>query len=288
MKIGIATCNEKKNLTVSDRLLATLLEERGFKTAPLVWNHPNVLNDGWDAIVLRSTWDYHQNSKEFLDWLTQIEQSSIKLINSLPVVRWNLDKSYLIEMETKEISIVPTLLIERQLSQTQALEKILKTGWKNIVLKPSISATSFLTYNLLASSKELPEVIGRIQNHSELIVQPFVSSIVRQGEVSFIFIQDQGIHYSHAVLKKPQKSDFRVQSDFGGTLEKFMPSQQLLAYANQCANAINKDWTFARIDIVDWEEKPLLGELELIEPDLFLGFGANAAEKLATAIINKL
>lgn len=295
MKIGIATCADKPNLTVGDRKFASLLEKKGAQTIPVIWNEPHIQPnifsgdvDALDAIILRSTWDYHRHSNQFLNWLSQIEKSSIRLINSPEIVRWNLDKSYLLEMESQNFSIVPSLIVKRELSQSQIVEKIKATGWKNLVLKPTISATAFLTFNLESSNAEIPDFISKIQKHSDLIVQPFIPSILSKGEVSLIFFKDQHPLYSHSVLKRSQSHDFRVQSDFGGTVEVFQPSHRLLSFATKCVEAIKGDWIFARVDIVDWEQEPLLSEIELIEPDLFLTFDSHAAQKLADIVAKNL
>jgi glutathione synthase/RimK-type ligase-like ATP-grasp enzyme len=191
-------------------------------------------------------------------------------------------------MEKKGLSIVPSLLLQRELSEFQILEQIEKVGWRNLVLKPAISATAYLTYNVASSSTDLTNILKRIKKHSDIIIQPFISSVATKGEVSLIFFKKETPSFSHAVLKQPKTGDFRVQSDFGGTAKAFQPSKPLLDFAKTCVEAIAGDWTFARVDSVDWEHKPLLSELELIEPDLYLSFDPHASQNFADSVAKRL
>lgn len=288
MKIGIATCREKPNLSAGDRNLAAVLEKKGFQIAPLIWDAPNVLAENWDAIIIRSTWDYHLYSEQFLNWLSLVEQSSIQLLNPLEVIKWNFQKSYLLEIERQGLAIVPSIVIKQDLPNSKMLEEIKKTGWQNLVLKPTLSASAFLTFKVSASSAELPNDIDQIKKHSDIVVQPFIASIETDGEASLIFFKDQTIQYSHAVLKQPKAGDFRVQADFGGAVSVLQPSSELINFAAACVEAIPRDWTFVRVDIVDWKQKPLLSELELIEPELYLNSNPSAAERFAKIIAEKI
>ncbi len=288
MKIGIATCSDKPNLTTGDQALAASLESKSIQVKPLIWNDPNVLLSNWDAIIIRSTWDYHLNSNDFLNWISEIEKSSIRLINSAQVIRWNVDKSYLLELEARGISIVPSALIKKEIAVAQAIEQIQKTGWINFVIKPTISATAYLTFKCNISSSELPSIINQISKHSDILVQPFIPSVAANGEVSLIFFNDRSPKFSHAVIKSPKKGDFRVQSDFGGTDRIIQPSKKLIEFAENCLKMIDGNWCFARVDVIDWEQNPLISELELIEPDLFLTIAPNAIQTLSDVIMYKL
>lgn len=286
--VGIATCAEKPELTASDRELAACLGRRGFAVRPLIWTDPGSLSAGWDLIVIRSVWDYHRHADRFTAWVSEVERASIPLINSPPIIRWNLDKAYLIELSRKGVPIVPSLLIPQAVTASAAIERIAQAGWSEIVLKPTVSATAFLTFRTLSADPNLSRKIDQIRAHSDILVQPFLPSVPEQGELSLIFFQGSERRYSHAVLKSPGAGEFRVQSDFGGSERLYAPEPSVIRFAESCLDVSPRNWVFARVDLVDWKQSPLLSELELIEPDLFLSLAPGAAEALAEAIMLKL
>ena len=288
MKIGIATCIDKPNLTDGDRLLVSCLEQKGIKTRTFIWNQTNTSDLNCDAVVVRSTWDYHQNSERFLNWISELEHSKIKLTNSAPVIRWNINKSYLLDLETQGVVIVPSLLLKKEFSVSQISELIRQKNWPDLILKPTISATAYLTFHISANDPELPRKIEQLKNHSDFLVQPYISSITSSGELSLVFFNSDAPRFSHAVLKRPKSGDFRVQSDFGGSYQLLQPSKQLVDFAQNCIQKIKGGWSYARVDLVDWEHEPLVGELELIEPDLYLTHHPAAAQTLADAVIKSL
>ena len=288
MKIGIATCAEKPKLTEGDRILSGLLNNRGVQTVPFIWNDQSISYNDMKAVLVRSTWDYHKNASDFLYWIDSINERNILLINSSDVIKWNHNKAYLLELAQTGVAVVPSLLFSQHLELDRIVEEILKTNWKKVVVKPSVSASAYLTFLLESTSNELLNTIEKIKPHSDVLVQPFIPSITYDGEVSLIFFNNNGFTYSHSVLKCSTNNDFRIQSDFGGSVIGFESPPALIDFAVSCLSRISGNWTFARVDVVDWKENPLLSELELIEPDLFLMSSPKAAEILADAIIKKL
>lgn len=288
MKIGIATCVEKPNLTSSDRLLVVSLENQGVQVIPFIWNSPSLSSLKLDAVVLRSTWDYHKKYAEFEKWIGEIKKSSLLLFNSPEVTLWNMNKKYLLELFRHEVSIVPSLIFSRLDDAHFIAEQIQSKQCLEIIVKPTISATAFLTFKTSLLDPELPRLITQIQGHSDVLIQPYVSSIVSDGEISLIFFNGEQIEFSHAVLKRPQKSDFRVQSDFGGTEVLFSPTKEIINFASASLEMIPGDWLYVRVDIVHWQIEPMISEIELIEPDLFLTFELSASDRLASALLKKL
>jgi glutathione synthase/RimK-type ligase-like ATP-grasp enzyme len=288
MKIGIATCAEKSDLTIGDRALVSALRRQGVKAVPLIWNAPNVLRAGWDAIVIRSVWDYYRHLNDFLKWIEEVERSSIRLINDPGVVRWNAEKSYLIELLHQGAPCVPSLLIRRDTSPAETLKHIASAGWSEVIVKPTVSAAAFLTFRTSASSPKLLELIAQVKGQSDVLIQPYFASIESEGELSLVFFNGREQAYSHAVLKRPGRGEFRVQSDFGGSESIFNPPPETIEFAANALKEISGDWAFARIDVIDWKQRPLLSEVEMIEPDLFLQLQPGASERFAEVILEKL
>jgi glutathione synthase/RimK-type ligase-like ATP-grasp enzyme len=280
MKLGIVTCSEFAGLTKNDSLLVPELEKLGIEASPLIWTDP--LAPGWDAILVRSPWDYYHHTDKFRAWMKKAHASTPLLLNSLETMEWNIDKTYLREIP----SAIPSLFLGR--SEPEALEKIQKSGWREIVVKPCVSGGAFLTWRTSSDHPELAEKIREIQKYCGALVQPYFSSIAEEGEISLIFFRGKKIEFSHAVLKVPKSGDFRVQIDFGGSEELVPVSETLKSFSLAALEKVPGDWVFARVDLVDWKTRPLVNELELIEPNLFFSHDEKAAGRLASALKERL
>jgi hypothetical protein len=115
-----------------------------------------------------------------------------------------------------------------------------------------------------------------------MILQEYQKQITTKGEISLMLF---GGEYSHAVLKKAKPGDFRVQDDFGGTVHAYMPSDQAIRFAENALAQCPELPIYARVDLF-WnnEDDLVLGELELIEPELWFREAAQSAELCALAI----
>jgi glutathione synthase/RimK-type ligase-like ATP-grasp enzyme len=189
-------------------------------------------------------------------------------------------------LQEKGIQIAPTVLVAGAES-ISAAERRRILGWQKIVVKPAVSATAHNTWLIEGASFPTAAELARRMQGGSFLVQQFIPEIKTKGEFSFIYLDGA---YSHAVLKRPAPGDFRVQKDFGGSAEQVVPPLPLLDQANEIANAVPqvRDSLYCRIDAVEKDGKLVLMELELIEPELFLGLAKGAAERFAAAIINRL
>jgi glutathione synthase/RimK-type ligase-like ATP-grasp enzyme len=274
----------------SERLLLPHLAARGADAEFVIWRDAARDFSRFDLVILRTCWDYHLRVAEFIEWLRHAA-SAAPVLNALETVLWNHNKFYLQELEAQGIRIAPTVFFSGRETVSPAgitaLDWARILGWKQIVVKPAVSATAHNTW--LIDGAFLPteaELTQRMQS-GPFLVQQFIPEIQTQGEISFIYIDG---HYSHAVLKRPAAGDFRVQRDFGGSAEPFFPGPELLDQANEIAGAVPqvRDSLYCRIDAVEKSGKLVLMELELIEPELFLGLAEGAAEKFAEAIISRM
>lgn len=282
------TCAEKPDLTSSDRLLASALKRLGAQVSPVIWTDPDALYGEWDGLVLRSVWDYHKRFQSFLEWTVSASHSSGRLINSMEVVRWNLQKSYLLELSQKDLPCVPSLPLRKEISAEAMVELVKEEEWSEIVVKPTISATAFLTFQSSLEDTALVDKLEKVRSQSDVLVQPYLSTVKEHGEVSLIFFNGENREFSHAVLKTPKEGDFRVQSDFGGTEAPISAPDGLKELADLALDTVPGDWVYARVDMIDWRTEPLISEIELIEPDLFLETETEAPEKFARAVFHKM
>src|SRR5579862_4656001 len=137
-----ATCESIPNLTADDRSLIPPLAKHNIEARPAVWSDASVLSTTADAILIRSTWDYHLRLQEFLAWITALERAKVRVFNPPPMLRWNANKLYLRELEQKGVPIVPTLWPEPGFNLQQELQQ---RDWKRAVVKPRVSATAYRT-----------------------------------------------------------------------------------------------------------------------------------------------
>ena len=114
------------------------------------------------------------------------------------------------------------------------------------------------------------------------MIQPYLPAIEDEGEISLIYL---GGRFSHAVSKRPQRGEFRVQPEYRGIISAHSPSPDELEAAEAILAAVEEPLLYARIDLVrGLEGKPLLMELELVEPDLYLGYDPAAPARFAEAV----
>jgi glutathione synthase/RimK-type ligase-like ATP-grasp enzyme len=283
-RVALATCAALRELSDDDRPLLAELWGLGIKAEPAVWDDASVDWKSYDAVVIRSTWDYHLSPASFSAWLARLEALGVPLWNPAPVVRANADKSYLRELEARGVSVVPTLWIEQ--GKPAVLDALLASrGWADAVVKPVISGGAFRTSRVKRGGDAGQAALDDVLAHSAAMVQPFLPEIAAEGEWSFIFL---GGEFSHAVLKTPRAGDFRVQEDHGGRTERREPPPGLLTQAREAAIAGPTPWLYARVDGVRRGDELVVIELELIEPSLYLRHSPTAARKLADAIKARL
>lgn len=279
--IAFVTYQQLPELTLDEQSVAACLRRRGLEVDAVSWDDPTALWSDYAAIVVRSCWDYHHHSAEFAGWIDQLEYVRVPLWNPAPLLRWNMDKRYLYDLEQRGVSIVPTALLE-QGANVDLAELMDQRGWQDVVVKPAISATAYGTWRTSQPDTKDQARLNQLLGVSGVLVQPFQADICLEGEWSLVFI---GGAYSHAVLKRPRVGDFRVQSSFGGRVEDRSPPSAVIKQAEQVVAQIQGPWLYARVDGVVIDGVLRLMELELIEPFLFLEHASHAVERFTDALV---
>jgi hypothetical protein len=220
-KVAILTTDNLDAFFVYDRLLDDPLKSLGWESTEVSWRVKNHNWDQYDVVVVRSTWDYQA-----------------VLCNSMSLIEWNISKRYLKELEDKGVPIIPTLWAD-ELHEPHFAAAFAKFNCDEIVIKPYVSANADGTYRLTpaAVSKQLPSIMQEYKQRSAMI-QPFLTSILEQGEYSLFYFNSQ---YSHAICKQPAKGDFRVQEEHGGQLTSIQPSNAMFALAEQTIDALPEE-----------------------------------------------
>jgi glutathione synthase/RimK-type ligase-like ATP-grasp enzyme len=280
-RIALATYSRAPRLAADDQLLPPALASLGITAEPVVWSNDSATWSDFDAVVVRSCWDYHLQFAEFLAWLARLDAEGIAVWNSSPLVRWNADKRYLLDLARRGVATIPTMIVPR--GRGCDVESLaIAEGWTRFVLKPTVSASGYETYALRTPLDDAaPEAIAKVTAIGDALLQPFVEEVPRYGEYSFTFIDGA---FSHATLKRATPGEFRVQTEHGGSVELVDAPRALVEQATHVLKVLPETPLYARVDGIARGSAFLLMELELIEPNLFLGEASGAAERLAAAI----
>ncbi|MEM6633326.1 MAG: hypothetical protein AAF694_26880 [Bacteroidota bacterium] len=264
--------------TCDDHLVEPFLKELGWEIQTLSWRKKHPWHE-YDKVIVRSTWDYQESPAIFLQILKTIEQTGTTLYNSSSLIQWNLQKWYLRELAQKAIPIVPTLWIDNWQERNFFDELHTHT----LVFKPLVSASAHDTF--LVHQRDFPQTFSQLEHafkEREFLVQPFRQAIQSEGEYSLFFF---GERYSHCILKRPKKQDFRVQEEHGGKIVAIPSTKELLSLSKEVLHVLPEIPLYARLDYVRNPEGSFeVMEVELIEPSMYLRFDELAPKKFAEAI----
>ena len=269
---------------VYDMKVAPHLEKLGWQVEEISWHDASQNYDEFNVVVVRSTWDYQQHEQAFIECLQSIDNSKAILENSLSTMQWNISKTYLRTLNQEGVPIIPTIWCD-QLSTSDLEDAFSKLNSQEIVIKPYVSANSDFTYRLDAPSlkAQSAKIFEEYSNKSAMI-QPFIKSVIEQGEYSLFYFDGQ---FSHAISKHPKAGDFRVQEEHGGELKLVTPTRAQFHLAQKTLSVLPDQPLYARIDIVDLGSQLAIIEVELIEPSLYFNMDEDAAERFALALHNK-
>lgn len=234
---------------------------------------------GFDLVLPLLVWGYPFAPERWAAAVERWEGQDIRLRNPASVLRWNADKAYLGRLAGRGAPVVPTLYSERLTAE--GLESAAAAfGTDRLVAKPQISSTAWQTIRW-SPGQTLdggPEAAA--------MVQPYLPEIERSGEISMIYF---GGRFSHAIAKRPQPGDFRVQPEYDGIIAAHPPSPDEREAAARILAAVEEPLLYARVDLVrGLDGRPQLIELELIEPDLYLGYDDEAGSRFAAAVVEAL
>ena len=257
------------------------MAELGWQVDMVPWRH-DVDWDDYDLVYICTPWDYQNDVAGFLDVLATIERSSARLCNSLELVRWNLEKTYLKELESRGADIVPSLFFDA-FDARRVGACFDRYGTERIVIKPVVGANSDHIFVLQGHpGAEVLEELRRTYARRSFFVQPFVDGVQSEGEYSLFFF---GGDYSHAILKKPRSGDFRSQEEHGADILAVDAPTALVEAARGVLGVVSPQPVYVRADFVRGTgERFLLMELELIEPALYFRTDPGSASRFAQSL----
>lgn len=275
-RVTFATYGDDPGITADDQVLRDALLARDIEVQAAAWDDPFADWSMIDLCLLRSTWDYHHRCQDFLLWARHVAAVT-RLWNPLPAVRWNAHKRYLRDLAGNGVATVPTQWLNAGLPAD--LPTLLEANsWSMAVIKPGVGASAegvaLVSRDLIAEGQaHLDTLLGR----GDVMVQPFLPSVRSTGECSLVVIDGEVTHA------------WRRHSPLDGADEDVtlvMPEPNEIALAHAALAAAPGPVLYARVDMIhDQGGRPLLSELELIEPYLALQLAPDAAAQLADAIV---
>lgn len=281
-KCCLLSMDDMAGFVSDDRILSSRLAENDWETETVSWRSTSADWDRFDVVLVRTTWDYHFFPEQFAKVIDEISASQARLENSAKLIKWNIDKTYLRELAEREIDIVPTMFIGKNADAADLSKWQSHLGSEKLILKPVISANSDNTFLLTETSSDAEDALKL----REYMVQPFLGSIIDEGEFSLFYFDGE---FSHAINKRPKTGDFRVQEEHGGVIKSVDADPALLSVAGSVLKVLDETPLYARVDLIRGRDDNFqLMELELIEPSLYFRFGENAAAMFVSKLEKRM
>lgn len=284
MTVLLATSGDLPRGEPGAAVLDAVLRERGLESAWARWDDPAVDWAAADLVAVRSTWDYVTRHAGFLAWASSLDQS--RLLNGADVFAWNHDKRYLTELE--DLPAVPTLLADDRAGLADAVRR-----FGTAVVKPRVGAGG--AGLLVVTDPDDPRLGRPVRSHPDYpevdgpwVVQPLVDSVRTHGEASVYVI---GGRLGQRFDKLPGPGDVRVNEEFGGRVRAVGTGDvgELAMRAHDAmAERFGRPVDYLRVDLLQWEDRWVVSELELIEPGLYLDVSPANAGPFADLLESRL
>ena len=271
LRVALATCAAWPELDDDGPLLLSALADEGLDVDVRVWDDPAVDWDGYDLVVLRNTWDYWGRHDAFLAWTRRVP----RLANSAAVVAWNTDKTYLRRLGDAGLPVVPTTWL--------APGEAFAAPDVPFVVKPSVSAGARDTAAYAPGDPAAAaQVAGLHARGKTVMVQPYVEAVDQAGETAVLLF---GGEVSHGARKSAVLTVGAGEAELGSwemgprepSLEEVALAQRVVAEAQYWGDEL----LYARVDLLPG---PVVVELEVTEPSLFLSLAPGSAARCATAV----
>lgn len=274
ISIKIATCRPLPEPDVDEVLLISALRDAGIDARMTSWRDDIESTDSIPTII-RSTWDYIHHVDDFLRWASAVSERA-PLWNPADIVHRNAHKRYLLDLQARGIPVTPTILVSQGDSRS-LLDMIAERAWANVVIKPAVGAGSFETHRLSVADPASEERFSALRSDRDVLIQPYLPSVEGHGERALVWIDGE---FTHAVRKSPRFADGSE------SVSEALPiSAAELALGQAALRDVADRLLYARVDVAPGlDGDPVLMELELIEPSLFLRQYPPALERLVEGI----
>ncbi len=268
------------------------LDDVGIDARTAVWSDPAVHWSACDLVVANGVWDNIHHAAAFSAWLDRLTAEGVQVVNPPAMLRWNLDKRYLRDLEDAGLPTVPTLWVEPDRGPFDGSSLTLPAG--EVVVKPSISGGGYRTarYRPHEHDQALRHVAALVDSGRTAMVQPYQPAVDARGEAGLVFL---GGVFSHAFHKDPLirrgvgPTDSLVDNQVTRAATATAGQLDLARQAVTAAERLLGPTTYARVDIVERADgAPAVLELELLDPALFFVHHPEGAVRLADVLRHRL
>ena len=286
-RVALASCSLWSSGSGDHAGLAEALADRGVRAEWVPWDESRADWADYDLVLLRETWDYPTKLRSFLGWVDLVSTLTV-VANSAAVVRWNHHKGYLQELASAGVPTIPTTVVTTAGAEAEAALRVERTA--TVVVKPAVGIGGDDAARGGADDPAMAEHLRTLVAGGDVLVQPYLRGIETAGETSLVLL---GGRLSHAVVKLPTRGEFRIHEHRGGTYTRIEPSSAQVEVAHaacEVARALTgSGLVYARVDLVGGDDGvPLLMELELIEPSLYLHIVPAATTTLVDVLLATL
>lgn len=294
-RVALATCSQLPDLDADDVPLIAALGGRGITAEPAVWDDPAVDWPAYDLVLVRSTWDYSPRHDEFVAWARALP----RVANPASVIEWNTDKRYLRDLEAAGVPVIPTIWLDpsRHLSKRAVHTRMPAFG--DFVVKPVVSAGAqntgrYQPVSAQSRGKAIAHATRLLDDGRWVMIQPYVTSVDTSGETCLVFVDGELTHAvrKNALLTGPAEDSAdelwarEEMTPYEATPAQVDVARRALEVARQATGA---ELTYARVDLVSGDDGvPMVLELELTEPSLWMKYGTGVEEKVADAVVKLL
>ena len=285
--VALVTCREALGIDYDMPLLLEAVRAAGIAVDEVCWDDESIDWSTYNHIVIRSTWDYHRRYDEFMHWVRTVSAVST-ISNSVDVITWNTDKHYLAEVAEMGLPVVPTVFIEPGHDDwLDQVRELLTKG--DVVVKPAISAGSNDTErhsNINAAQTHIAELLSAQRS---VMLQPYMADVDVESETGLVFIDGK---FSHAFAKGPLLAQAKNMSGGLYAEEEIgvrQPTAEQLLIGERAVKWLTSRFgnlLYARVDLLPTAQGPVIIEIELTEPSLYLLLHPQAATELAHALLN--
>lgn len=282
-RIALATTRDLEVLDADEESLLAHLPQ-----ADVVAWEEDVDWGGYAAVILRSTWNYTEHLDDFLAWLERVDAVT-RLWNPLPVLRWNTDKRYFADAAAAGIPTVPTVFVEPgEQAPADALAG-------RVVVKPTVGAGSKGAKLFHDDPAGATEHVAALHAMGKVaMIQPYLDQVDDQGETALVYIGGEFSHAARkaAILSRDMSWSTGIYADEKVVAAQATPAERELAdrILTTLPGIVPEaaDLAYARIDLLPTADGPVVLELELTEPSLFLGLDPEAPARAAAAFARLL
>src|SRR2546425_5337194 len=279
--IVLATCARWPALSASDECLAAALRARGWRVEAAPWNGPFTPFAGAAAVVIRSTWDYHEAPAAYLEWLARLDAT--RTFNPPALVRWNLSKAHVLELGARGARVPRSL--ETAADPGAVAAALVALDLRQAVIKPLFGASGAGVERVTAGGEAAALARAQARKPTERVLVQELLPGIEHGELAGVFFD--GV-FSHGARRVPAPGEFRVNAQYGGRMEAAAVSPPLVSEMAAVLALLPASALYARVDGVVVDGRFVVMDVEVNEPGLGLDLAPRAAGRFAQALLARL